>query len=133
MERAQLEKIATGLVDAAYNVHRQLGAGLLESAYHASLFYELRKRGYRVRSEVPVQLFYDGVPLDVTYRIDLLLEDVIVIENKVVMAIHPVHLSQVLTYLRQANLNLGFLINWNAPRLKDGIRRVVNRLEEPTS
>ncbi|MEP6472656.1 MAG: GxxExxY protein [Gemmatimonadota bacterium] len=125
-----LEQLATDLVDAAYTVHRQLGPGLLESVYQACLVYELKKRGHAVREQAMLPVYYDGLYLEIGFRPDIILSERIIIENKVALSIHPVHIAQLLTYLRLSGLKLGFLINWNSPRLKDGIRRVVNRLEE---
>ncbi len=127
-ENVELEWLATELVDAAYKVHVALGPGLLESAYQICLAYELRKRGIEVRSEVAFPVHYDGQALDTGYRVDLLLAGRIIVENKAVSAIAPVHLAQLLTYLRLSGLKLGFLINWNVPRIKEGIKRLVNGL-----
>lgn len=128
--RPQIEAVATAIVDSAFRVHRELGPGLLESAYQASLIHELSKRGHLVRTEVRLPLHFEGLELEAAYRVDVLLDDVILIENKTVRALTPVHRAQVLTYLRLADLKLGFLINWNVVLIKDGIKRVVNRLPE---
>ena len=126
----ELERLATELVDAAYKVHTSLGPGLLESAYQACLAHELRKRGFEVRCEVPFPVNYDGLALDAGYRVDLLLEGRIIVENKAVNATAPIHQAQLLTYLKLSGLKSGFLINWNVPRIKDGIKRMVNGLPE---
>lgn len=126
--RAKLESRATELVDAVVTVHRAIGPGLLESAYQLCLTYELSRRGVPVRCEVPVPVRYDGLELGPGYRLDLLVDDLIIVENKSVQCILPVHLAQLMTYLRLADRKLGFLINWNTVLVKDGIKRMVNGL-----
>lgn len=123
-ERA-LEQVATTLVDAMYQVHRTLGPGLLESAYQACLAHEVRRRGLKVREAVLLPVRYDTFMLDAGYRIDLLVDDLVVVENKSVQALAPIHLAQLLTYLKLSGLRLGFLVNWNVPLIRDGIKRVV--------
>jgi GxxExxY protein len=124
----ELEAVAAVVVDAALTVHRALGPGLLESAYQQCLVYELRKRGLRVLTEVTLPIIYDGKEIDAAYRLDMLIEDVIIIENKAVDHVLPVHMAQLITYLRLTNLRLGFLINWNVKLIKDGLKRVANNL-----
>ena len=126
--REELEQIATELVDAAYRVHTALGPGLLESTYQACLLHELHKRGMGVRCQALLPVRYDGLEIDAGYRVDLLLEEAIIVENKAVKVIAPIHEAQLLTYLKLSGLKLGFLVNWNVPLIKDGIRRIVNRL-----
>lgn len=116
------------IVSCALKVHKALGAGLLESAYAACLFHELVKAGLGVRSEVPVPIVYDGVKLECGYRIDLLVEEKVVIEIKAVESLNDVHLAQLNTYLKLSNLRLGYLINFNVKLIKYGIKRVVNNL-----
>jgi len=123
-------EIAKQIVDAAYKIHSTLGPGLLESAYQAILVYELQKRGLKVESEKPVPIIYDGIQLDVGFRADLVVEDKVIVELKSVEQTAPVHKKQLLTYLRLADKRLGLLINFGAPLIKDGITRLVNRLEE---
>lgn len=123
-----LERLATELVDAAFTVHSALGPGLLESAYQACLVHELRRRGLAVQCEVALPVHYAGLAIDAGYRLDMLLENAIIIENKSTRSVTPLHVSQLLTYLKLADKRLGFLINWNVPRIKDGIRRLVNKL-----
>ena len=123
-------EIAGVVVDAAYKLHTALGPGLLESAYEALLIYELRKRGLRVVSQQPMPLIYDGVEMDVGYRADLVVEDEVTVELKSVERMAAVHYKQLLTYLRVSDRRLGLLINFGMPLIKDGIRRVVNQLEE---
>ncbi len=107
-------------------VHSLLGPGLLESAYDACLTHELRKRGFRVETQVGLPVVYDGEKLELGYRIDLLVENLVVVEVKCVEAIHPVHEAQLLSYLRLSGKNVGLLINFHVARLKDGIKRMVD-------
>ena len=123
-----IEEIATIIVDSAIKVHSALGPGLLESTYQFCLAYELRKRGLRVETEVVLPIMYDGQQLDAGYRIDMLVEDAIIIENKVVAKIFPIHEAQMLTYLKLRDCRLGFMLNWHVTLMKHGIRRMVNRL-----
>ena len=123
-----VELVARQIVDASIKVHRALGPGLLESAYQTCLAYELRKRGLRVDCEVLLPLVYDGVQIDAGYRIDMLVEDCVIIENKTVEQLLPIHQAQLLTYLKLRDCRLGFLLNWNASLIKHGIKRMVNNL-----
>jgi GxxExxY protein len=125
-----IEKVATQIVDSAIKVHRSLGPGLLESAYQHCLTYELRKRGFVVDSEVYLPINYDGIRIDTGYRIDLLVNDLVVIENKTVDEILPIHGMQLLTYLRLGNYELGFVLNWKVTLMKNGIKRIVNKIPE---
>jgi GxxExxY protein len=126
--KEQLEVMAQVVVDSIVKVHRALGPGLLESAYQACLAHELRKRGIAVETEVPQPVEYDGVRIDAGYRLDMLVEQEIIMDNKSVQALAPIHEAQLLTYLKLSGRRLGFLINWNVPLVKDGITRMVNRL-----
>ncbi|HEV7693666.1 MAG TPA: GxxExxY protein [Hyphomonadaceae bacterium] len=121
----EAERIATAVVDAAYSVHRTLGPGLLESVYEICLAHELEKRGHRVLKQTPLPVVYDTVKLEAGYRIDLIVDDLVVVEVKSVDGIAPVHEAQLLTYLRLSNRRLGFLINFNVALLKQGIKRMV--------
>lgn len=125
MHENELSEIIIG---SAIKVHKSLGPGLLESAYEECLYYELNKNGLNVEKQKPMPLIYDDVKLDVGYRIDILVENKIVIEIKSVEALNDVHLAQVLTYLKLSNCKLGLLINFNVSKLVNGIRRVVNKL-----
>ncbi len=125
MHENELSEIIIG---AAINVHKNLGPGLLESAYEECLYYELNKNGLKVEKQKPMPLIYDDVKLDVGYRIDILVENKVVIEIKSVEALNDVHLAQILTYLKLSNCKLGLLINFNVSKLVNGIRRVVNKL-----
>jgi len=123
-------EIAKQIVDAAYKVHKILGPGLLESAYQAALFFELQSRGLHLVREQPVPVVYDGVAIDEGFRADLIVEDKVIVELKSVEVIARVHKKQLLTYLRLADKRLGLLINFGEELIKDGIHRIVNRLEE---
>ncbi|MCL4203243.1 MAG: GxxExxY protein [Pirellulaceae bacterium] len=124
----ELEAIGRELIDAIVHVHRALGPGLLESAYQACLDYELRKRGLAVECEVLQPIKYDGIHIDAGYRMDMLIEGEVVVENKSVQSLAPIHEAQLLTYLKLSDRRLGFLVNWNVPLVKDGIKRMVNKL-----
>ena len=112
--------------DAALKVHQTLGPGLLESSYEECMFYELGKRGLFVEKQKALPLIYEEVKLDVGYRVDLLLENKLIIEIKSVEALNDVHLAQILTYLKLSNCKLGLLINFNVKLIKDGVKRVIN-------
>lgn len=112
----------------AIEVHRALGPGLLESAYKECLYYKIQTAGLFVEKEKKMPLIFEEVKLEVGYKIDLLVENKLVIELKSVEALHDVHLAQTLTYMKLGNYKLGLLINFNVVRLKDGIRRIVNGL-----
>jgi GxxExxY protein len=120
-----IEEVGKIIVDKAIHVHRQLGPGLLESVYQSCLAYELTKRGLKVDCEVTLPVVYDGHTIDCGYRIDMLVEDCVIIENKAVEQIHDIHEAQLLTYLRLSGCWLGYLLNWNTTKMKDGIRRMV--------
>jgi GxxExxY protein len=120
----ELDQIGTEVVDAMFKVHSQLGPGLLESVYKICLAYELRKRGLRVQTEVPVPIFYDGVQIDCGFKIDLLVEDCVIIEAKATVDDHPIFKAQILTHMKLTGRRLGFLANFNKKLIKDGIQRV---------
>jgi GxxExxY protein len=123
-----VNEVSGQIVDAAIKVHSVLGPGLLERAYQVCLAHELGKRGVRVRAEVPMPVRYDGVELDLAYRIDLLVEECVVVEIKAAAKILPVYQAQLLSHLKLSDHRVGLLINFNVARLKDGIVRMVNRL-----
>ena len=123
-----IEQIGSEIVDSAIKVHRALGPGLLESAYQECLAYELRQRGLKVSCEVILPVIYEEIEIDAGYRIDMLIEDSVIVENKTVECILPVHRAQVLTYLRMKDCRLGYLLNWFVPKMVDGIRRYANQL-----
>ena len=118
-------EISGAIVDAAMKVHSALGPGLLESAYTACLRHELIKRGLRVASEVPVPVVYDGIKLEAGYKLDLLVEDTVVVELKAIEALAPIHQAQIISYLKLAGKPIGLLINFHSLHLKDGIKRFV--------
>lgn len=120
-----LNHITGVVVDSALKVHRALGPGLLESAYRACLAHELRKRGLAVSVEHPLAIEYDGVRLEAGYRLDLLVEDQVVVELKAVKRIHELHEAQLLSHLKLGDYRVGLLINFHVVFLKDGIRRFV--------
>ncbi len=114
--------------DCALKVHRGLGPGLLESSYEACLFYELNKLGLNVVKQKALPLVYEEVKLDIGYRIDIIVEDKLILEIKSVDALNDIHFAQLLTYLKLTNCKLGLLINFNVVLIKDGIKRIVNNL-----
>lgn len=116
------------ILDAAFRVHSALGPGLLESAYEACLAYELRSSGLKVQTQIPMPLVYREVMLELGYRLDILVEDVVIIELKAVDALAPIHHAQLLCYLKLSRKKLGLLINFNEVSLKHGIKRLVNNL-----
>jgi len=126
-----IEEVARTIVDAAVKVHRALGPGLLESAYKKCLAYELNKRNLHVDCEVTLPVHYDGIEIDVGYRADMIVENCILVENKTVDQLAPIHEAQLLTYLKLGDHRLGFLLNWNSTLIKHGIKRIVNNLQEP--
>ncbi len=123
-----IEPIAREIVDTAIRVHTRLGPGMLEGAYEACVEYELGRRSLRVRKQVPMPLRYDDLTLDIGYRLDLLVEDAVVVELKSVQQLLPIHTAQLLSYLRAGDYRIGFLLNFNTVHMRDGIKRVVNRL-----
>ena len=121
-----LYKELTGkIVDCAITVHRSLGPGLLESAYEECLQYELSTCGLLTLKQVPMPLVYKEKKLDIGYRIDLMVEDKVIVEVKSVDTLIPVHMAQIMTYLKRSGCRIGLLINFNVPFLKDGIRRII--------
>jgi len=123
-------QVATLVVDAAYKVHTTLGPGLLESVYEAAMTIELQKRGLRVDGQRGVPVVYEGVQLDIGFRCDLIVEGIVIVEIKSLEVVPPVAYKIVRTYLRLTGLHLGLLINFGEPLIKDGIRRIVDRLPE---
>jgi GxxExxY protein len=118
------------VVDVAYQIHRTLGPGLLESVYHEIMVYELRTRGMAIKSREPVPVFWQDVKLDIGFEADAIVDDKLVLEFKSVEEVAPVHKKQLLTYLRLTNCRLGLLINFGAELIKDGIFRVANGLTD---
>ncbi len=125
-----IDEIAAIVVDTSFKVHQELGPGLLESAYEACLAHELTKRGLVVEKQKAQPVFYDGIIIDVGYRMDLLINDCVVIELKAVEQIIPIHLAQLMTYLKLSNKPLGFLINFNTTYFKSSIKHIANNYQE---
>ena len=125
------EILANAVIGGAIRVHRALGPGLLESAYEACLAHELTKLGIPTRRQVAVPLRYDSIALDVGYRLDLLVDEQLILELKCVDRLDRVHMAQVMTYLRLSGVRVGLLINFNEAMVKNGLRRIVNRYDDP--
>ena len=128
-----INDLTSQIIAAAIEVHRELGPGLLESAYEECLCYELSLRGLEFERQVPLPVRYKQVLLDCGYRIDLLVRKLVVVELKTVSVLEPIHDAQLLTYLKLGGWQVGLLLNFNVPVLKDGIRRLVRGYREPTS
>ena len=126
MTENEISKIVIGI---AIEVHKALGPGLLENTYQECLYYKLKKEGLKVEKEKPMPVIFEEVRLECGYRIDLLVEDKVVIELKSVEILNDVHVAQTLTYMKLGGYKLGLLINFNVPLLKYGVRRVVDKLE----
>ena len=118
------------IIGCAIKVHRNLGPGLLESAYQECLFYELKKEGLRVEKEKPLPLIYEEVRLECGYRLDLLVEDKVIVEIKSVESLNDIHLAQILTYLKLSNNKIGLLVNFNVLQLIKGLKRVINKYKK---
>ncbi len=125
-KKERLNRITESIIGAAIEVHRDLGPGLLESAYENCLTFELVERGLKVEQQKPLPVVYREVKLDCGYRLDLLVEEAVIVEVKAVDRLAPIHKAQLLSYLRLSGCKVGLLINFNVKVLKDGIRRVVN-------
>lgn len=119
------EEIGKIIVDCAYKVHTQLGHGLLERIYEICFVHELVKAGLEVKRQVPIKINYDGIIFDDEVRMDVLVEDLVICELKAAEGIHPVWSAQLLTFLKLHHRRLGYLINFNVPKIKDGIKRIV--------
>jgi GxxExxY protein len=119
------DRVAKAIVDAAYAVHNTLGPGLLESVYEVCPAHELKKRGLKTASQVSLPIMYDGLRLDAGLRLDMLVEDCVIVELKAVETLLPIHQAQVLTYLKLTGHRLGLLINFNVPVIRHGIKRMV--------
>ena len=126
----EINEITKGVIGAAIDVHRALGPGLLESAYEECLCHELGLRGIAFERQKPLPVVYKGRRLDCGYRLDLLVEESVVVELKAVQVIMPIHEAQMLTYLKLGSWNVGLLINFNVPLLKKGLKRIVLGLKE---
>ena len=121
----ELDALARQVVDAAFTVHKTLGPGLLESAYEVCLGIELNRRGINFESQLPLSIVYDDITVESAFRLDILVEDRLIVELKAVERLLPIHEAQLLTYLRLSQRRLGLLINFNTPLIKDGIKRLV--------
>jgi GxxExxY protein len=121
-------EIATIIINAAFSLHKKTGPGLLESAYEHALAHDLLELGIDVKQQLALPFIYKNVRLDIGYRIDLMVERIVLVEIKSVETLAPVHFAQTLTYLKLSGLKLGLLINFNTPLLRQGIHRIVNNL-----
>jgi GxxExxY protein len=126
LNKTELDNIGTKIVDAAYSVHKELGPGLLESVYEFCLIEELKSRNLTVNSQMKLPIIYKGKQLNKEFIVDILVQDSIIIELKAVETVLPVHEVQLLTYMKLADKKLGYLINFNVPLIKDGIKRKIN-------
>jgi GxxExxY protein len=129
-EKDKLDSITRRIIGAAIEVHRRLGPGLLESAYEACLAYELRELGFRIEQQKPLPIIYKDVRLDCGYRLDLVVDDSVVVEIKAVEQLAPIHDSQPLSYLRLSEKRVGLLINFHVRVLKNGLKRIVNEFPD---
>jgi GxxExxY protein len=127
----RINDATSSIIAAAIKVHRALGPGLLESTYTACLLYELRRSGSHVESQQAVPILYDGVSLDCGYRLDMVVNDLVVVELKAIDRFAPIHTAQMLTYLKLTGYPVGLLINFNVPLLKQGIKRILNPRPAP--
>jgi GxxExxY protein len=123
---SHIEEIAKSILDAAYQVHSALGPGLLESVYETCMVHELNLRNIYSKSQVILPIMYKGIMVDSAYRLDLLVEDCVIVEIKSSEGINPVQFAQLLTYLKLTNKRLGLLLNFNVVHLRDGIKRIIN-------
>ena len=130
MNALEINELTENIIGCALRVHRHLGPGFLESVYQAALAYELHKVGIQFEKEKELPVQYENVKLDLGFRCDFLVDDRVIVECKAVKALTELDLAQLLNYLKIANINVGLLINFNVMLLKDGIKRVVNKLEE---
>ncbi len=129
-EKDRLDLITRRIVGAAIEVHRTLGPGLLESAYQACLAFELRQLGFKVEEQKPLPVAYKTVKLECGYRMDLVVDDSVIVEVKAVDELAPIHEAQLLSYLRLSGIHVGLLLNFHARVLKDGIKRLVNEFAD---
>jgi len=129
-EKDRLDQITRRIIGAAIEVHKAVGPGLLESAYQACLAFEIRQRGLKADEQVPLPVLYKDVKLDCGYRLDLLVEDSVIVEVKAVDQLCPIHDAQLLSYLRIAHKSVGLLVNFHSRVLKDGLKRIVNEFPD---
>jgi GxxExxY protein len=125
-----INELTSKIIGAAIEVHKNLGPGLLESAYEECLCFEMTLRGLSFKRQEPLPIEYKGTKLDCGYRLDIVVENKVIIELKACDKIEPIHRAQLLTYLKLSGLNLGLLLNFNTPVMRDGIVRIVNELQE---
>jgi GxxExxY protein len=125
-----IEETAKAIVHLSIKVHKTLGPGLLESVYQKCLAYELETAGHDVDCESPIPIQYGKIKIDMGFRADMIIDKHVIIENKTVDKIAPIHEAQLLTYLKVTGLHLGFLLNWNVILMKDGIKRMINNIEK---
>ncbi len=126
MPSERIEEIAKVIVNSAFKVHKELGPGLLEKVYEACLAYEIEKAGLVVKRQVDVPIIYDGIQLTEKLKLDLIVENLVIVETKAVEIVNPVWQAQIISHLRLTNNELGFLINFNVPLIKNGIKRFIN-------
>lgn len=124
------DEITRAVIGAAIKVHKALGPGLLESAYQACMTYEVGSSGLQVEAQKPIPLIYEGLKLECGYRLDLVVERQVIVEIKAVEALHPIHVAQMLTYLKLTGCQVGLLMNFNVKNLVAGVRRVVNNYRQ---
>ncbi len=129
-ENEKLNKITETIISGAINVHRTLGPGLLESAYEACMVYELAQAGLKVEQQKPLPIVYRGVKLECAYRLDLMVENEVIVEIKSVEKLLPIHQAQLMSYLKLSDCKVGLLINFNVKILRNGIKRVVNNFPD---
>ncbi len=129
MLNLKLEEIGRAIVNAAFKVHKELGPGLLEKVYEVCLAHELRKVGYHVERQLDIPIHYDGLVFDDGLRLDLMVDNLVIIETKAIEIVNPVWEAQVISHLKMTGKELGFLINFNVPLIKNGIKRFVNTRE----
>ncbi|MEZ5344794.1 MAG: GxxExxY protein [Pyrinomonadaceae bacterium] len=122
----ELNKISEKIIGGAISVHKALGPGLLESTYEVCLIHELSKEGLKVQSQLALPVVYDGIKLDAGYRIDLLVENSVIVELKAIDSLLPIHEAQLISYLKLSEMKLGLLINFNVKLLKNGVKRLMN-------
>ena len=129
-EKDKLDLITRRVIGAAIEVHKALGPGLLESAYETCLAFELRERGFKVEQQLPLPVIYKNVKLDCGYRLDLVVEDCVILEIKAIERLAPIHDAQLLSYLRLSGKKVGLIVNFHERVLKDGLKRVVNEFPD---
>jgi GxxExxY protein len=132
-ETGRLDQLSHRIIGSAIEVHRQLGPGLLESAYESCLVYELRQLGFHVEGQKPLPIIYKDVKLDCGYRLDIVVEGEIIVEIKAVEQLLPIHEAQLLSYLRLSHKKVGLLMNFHVPVLKNGLKRIVNEFPDAAS